>query len=168
MLEPIYDYVTTYTNIPPDNVYVGYQNRVALPTQNLYAIIHIDGTERVGSNIIENGTDDTVNSSILRSYAINIDFCGLNQSDVQEMAGTLENITRSYISTDFFKNYNISSTYADDIQYIPYVDEQEQYIHRYRLTLHYTKWETVTIAQQYADVVTISRIENIDTHHKGE
>lgn len=170
MLKVISDFITTYTSMPEDNIFIGYQNRMSLPAEALYAVIFVESTARIGTNVLDQSlaSEGQITSKVMREYAVNVDFAGLDQNAVLQMASTLENIGRSYIAVDFFADYGASFTYCDDLQYLPYVTQQDQYIHRYRLILHYTVWEEVTIAQQYADTVEINRVENIDADHKPE
>lgn len=170
MLSAVYDFVTTYTDAPPASVYRGYQNRTALPADNSYVIIAVESSQRVGTNVLDIGPAENgqIASIVLREYAVTVDFIGLDQGAVQDAANTLENIGRSYIAVDFFQQYNIGFNFVDDTEYLPFTDETDQQLHRYRVTLHFTRWETVTVSQQYAEQVAFSRVENIDAHHPAQ
>lgn len=168
MLEAVNDFVITYApNAIQNNLFRGYQNRMALPQQQNFIVVSVEDTARVGTNTTDysQADDGKLITKALREYLVSIDFCNIKQEIAQEQAANIEVISRSYIATDFFKQRDIGFNYADDIMYLPYVDEQDQYLHRYRVTLHLTKWEQVAINQDFAKTVQL-RIENIDAHHK--
>ncbi len=74
-------------------------------------------------------------------------------------------IGRANFGCDFFKNYGIELNYAEDVQYLPFVDEEQQYIHRYRIVLHLSRWDSVVLPQETANAVS-AYIENVDVHHE--
>lgn len=164
VLEAVNDYILQYTNVQQDNLFRGYQNRSALPQTQDYTMYWLGDNTRIGTNVDEvKDTETTVNS--LREYTVNIDFCGNDQEVVEERAKNLAVLGRSYFSVDFFKSYGITFNYAEEVKYLPFVDETEQYVHRYRIVLHLTRWDKVVVPQQTAIVVE-PRIENVDEHHK--
>lgn len=149
-------------------LYRGYQNRMALPSKQDYIVMSLGTTARIGTNVsdYDRSSDELYTTKTLREYTINVDFCSIYQEVAQRRAIVLEVISNGNIAVDFFKQYGLSYNYAEDVQYIPFISEQDQYVHRYRINLHLTKWDKVTIPQQYAERVELSRIENIDAHHK--
>lgn len=155
--------------IPQDRMFRGYENRNALPPVQDYVVYAIASTARIGTNVntfAQGANDDTLTTNVLREYAVDVDFFSSSQETAQQRAAALEAIARCYIGVDFFNKDNIGLNYADDTQYLPYVDLTEQYVHRYRVTLHLTVWEAVTVNQQYANEVVLQRVENVDAHHK--
>lgn len=168
MLEAVYDFITNFTTAKPDNIFQGYQNRMALPPEESYAVISVEGVQRVGTNLLDTSlsANSQITSSVMREYSVSVDFIGIDQDEVLGFANTLENVGRSYLAVDFFKTYNISFNYVDETEYLPFTGETDQYLHRYRIRLHFTEWQSVTVTQQYADNVEINRVENIDAHHK--
>lgn len=169
ILTAVYDFITKFAaGVPTDNVFRGYQNRVALPKEQTYAVITLGDIERVGTNVFDqsNSGNGEITSRVMRVYTVDVDFISLDQSKAQRQATILENIGRSYIATDFFEKYNLYFNYVDDISYLPFVDETDQYLHRYRISLRLTAWDESTTSQEYAERVELQRVENIDTHHK--
>lgn len=169
MLSAVNDFILAYApDVTQDMLYRGYQNRMALPEEQDYVIMAMLDTARIGTNVSDysQSADEKYIAKTLREYTVSVDFCSINQESAQQRAMTLEVISNGYIAVDFFKQYGLSYNYADDIQYIPFVSEQDQYVHRYRINLHLTKWDEVAIKQQYAERVELSRVENIDAHHK--
>ena len=118
---------------------------------------------RIGTNVDEIRDKETEIKS-LREYTMNIDFCGDNQESLMQRAKNLAIIGRSNFGCDFFKNYGIELNYAEDVQYLPFVDEEQQYIHRYRIVVHLSRWDSVILPQQTAIVIE-PHIENVDVHH---
>ena len=101
----------------------------------------------------------------LREYIINIDFCGDDREKLAKRATTLAIVGRSFVGCNFFNEYGITLDYAEDVQYLPYVDEEQQYIHRYRIVLHLSRWDSVVIPQESANTLS-AYIENVDVHHQ--
>lgn len=167
VLDAVYDYVLEFTDTPAEILYKGYQNRMSLPsTTPDYAVIAIVGSVRHGTNTGETSVDENGNMVIksMREYTINIDFSSYDQLVIQNRGGTLETLGRSSISVDFFADKDISFLYSDDLQYLPFTDDAKQLMHRYRLVVHLSVWETTAINKEYFDKVEM-RIENVDVHH---
>ena len=164
MYPAINDFILQYTDVVRDNLYEGYQNRSALPQTNDYTMFYEQNINRIGTNVDEWKDKETEVHS-LREYTINIDFCGDDREKLAERATNLAILGRSYIGCNFFKSYGITLNYAEDVQYLPFVDEEQQYIHRYRIVIHLTRWDSVKLPQQTANVVS-PYIENVDVHHK--
>lgn len=69
-------------------------------------------------------------------------------------------------------------TFSKEIQYsfivlrkyavLPYTDDTNQYINRYRLPLHLAFWTVYEYQTEYFDKIAITRLENVDVHHKPE
>ena len=164
ILEAVNDYILQYTDARQDNLFRGYQNRSTLPQTQDYTMYYLSGNARIGTNVDEIGDLQTTIKA-LREYIVNIDFCGDDQEAVEKRAKNLAVLGRSFISCKFFKAYDITYNYAENVQYLPFTDETQQYVHRYRIVLHLTRWDSVTISQEtaiHADVY----IENVDAHHK--
>ena len=164
MYEAVNDFILKYTDVVQDNLYRGYQNRSTLPQTNDYTMFYEMSENRIGTNVDEIRDKETEIKS-LREYTMNIDFCGDNQESLMQRAKNLAIIGRSNFGCDFFKNYGIELNYAEDVQYLPFVDEEQQYIHRYRIVLHLSRWDSVVLPQETANAVS-AYIENVDVHHE--
>lgn len=163
MLEAVNDFILQYTDVVQDNLFRGYQNRSTLPQVNDYTMFYEQTINRKGTNV-DTYSDTKVEINTLREYTVNIDFCGVDEEALAERAKTLAVIGRSFVGCDFFTSRGITLAYAEDVQYLPFVDEEQQYIHRYRIVLHLTRWDSVVLPQQTANVVS-PQIENVDVHH---
>ena len=155
-------------DVPQDRLYRGYENRNALPKVQDYVVYAVDSTARRGTNVNDfaQTVDDTMVTKVLREYLISVDFFSNSQETARSRAANMEGLANCYIGIDFFRKENIGLSYADEPEYLPYADLTQQYIQRYRVTLHLTVWEEYTAEQQYADEVVLQRVENIDAHHK--
>ncbi len=163
MYEAVNDFILQFTDVVQDNLFRGYQNRSTLPQVNDYTIFYEMSENRIGTNVDEFRDRETEVKS-LREYTMNIDFCGDNQEVLLERAKKIAIVGHSYFGYNFFKGYGIALNYAEDVQYLPFTDEEQQYIHRYRIVLHLTRWDSVILPQQTAIVVE-PNIENVDVHH---
>lgn len=150
-----------------ENLVQGYQNRMALPQTQSYTVLALSGTQRIGTNVNRYAqTADEIEVMAQREYTVDVDFCDVRQGLAEEKARAVEIFGRNNLGVSFFKRLGIGLNYTDDMQYIPFVDATDQYIHRYRVVIHLTRWETVTAPQEYAERVELQRVENIDAHHK--
>lgn len=166
LLDAVNDFLRTFlADISQENLFRGYSNRMALPADNEYIIYSVVNTQRVGTNIISYKLSEKskITLKTLRQYAVDVDICSNDRGTAQNRATTIETIGRSYIAVDFFKQREIDFDYCDDVQYLPFTDDTEQYVERYRVTLHFTRWEEVEVSQDYAERV-IAKVINIDTY----
>ena len=96
-------------------------------------------------------------------------FCDADYQRALQRAEYFETLGRSDVAVDFFKkNYNIALLYCENMQFLPYTDDTNQYINRYRLPLHLAFWTVYEYQTEYFDKIAITRLENVDVHHKPE
>ena len=164
VLEAVNDYILQYTDVQQDNLFRGYQNRSTLPQTQDYTMYWLGDNTRIGTNVDEFG-DFRTTIKALREYTVSIDFCGDDQERTEARAMSLAVLGRSFVSCEFFEKRNITFNYAEETKYLPFVDETEQYVHRYRIVLHLTRWDSVEITQETAINADVY-VENVDAHHK--
>jgi len=164
VLTAVNDFILQYTDVQQDNLFRGYRNRSILPNTQDYTMYYMDSHARIGTNVDEI-SDFKTKVHELREYVVNIDFCGDKQEVVEERATNLAVLGRSFLSVNFFKTYNITFNYAEDAQYLPYVDETDQYVQRYRIVLHLTHWDNIEVKSESAIKADVY-VENVDVHHK--
>lgn len=163
--DAVYDYIKQFADIEPDRIYRGYPNRAALPLTNTYIVYVIsDNIERVGTNITTYPTNTTISTSSNKHYTVDIDFSSDVRERAMKWASIFETLGRSRFSTEFFSNYDCDFIRSSSIQFLPYVDDTDQYIYRYRVQIIIGEWETVTKEQEYITDLNL-RIENVDEHH---
>lgn len=168
VLDAVNDFILQFVpDVTQARLYRGYSNRMALPGENDYTVFAVAAAKRVGTNVNDyaQAVDGRITTRVLREYAVDVDFCSTSQEIANARAVTIENIGRSYIAVEFFKKYDLHFNYCDDIQYIPFTDETDQYVERYRVRLHFTKWEETSAPQEYAERVSADVI-NIDAKYK--
>ena len=164
VLDAVNDFILQYTDVVQDKLFRGYQNRSVLPQTQDYTLFFLDSNDRIGTNVDDVG-DFKTTVHALREYVVNIDFCGDDQETLEERATNLAVLGRSFFAVNFFKTYKITFNYADEVQYLPYTDDTEQYVHRYRIALHLSRWDSVEVNTQTAIKANVY-IENVDAHHK--
>lgn len=171
MFDAVNNFILKYApGVEQDSIYRGYFNRASLPQQQDYTVIAVSDTARVGTNVSDDaqGADNIYTTLALREYSVDVDFVHQDEAVARQRAAVIETLGRSYVAVDFFKALNIGFNYADPVLYLPFTDTSDQYVERYRVTLHLTVWDGVSVEQQYADKVEIQRVENIDAHHKPQ
>ena len=161
LLEAVNDYILQYTDVVQDNLYRGYQNRATLPQTDDYTMYYMDSFERVGTNVDTFMEKQEVSINTLLEKGVNFDFCSNEQEVAEAHAKNLAVLGRSYLSCKFFKKLGFNFNFADDMQYLPFVDENEQWVHRYRIALHLTEWDNLTLPQPNTEIVEI-KVVNVD------
>ena len=160
LLDVVNDYILQYTDVTQDKLFRGYQNRATLPQTDDYTLFYMSNAVRVGTNVNEY-TDTQAKIYALQEKTVNVDFCSSNHETAENHAKRLAVLGRSYVSCDYFKAQGFNYNFADDMQYLPFTDENNQYVHRYRIVLHLTEWDNVTLTQQTAKEVNVDVI-NVD------
>lgn len=163
MLKEMRQYVAHFIpDIDPDHIINGYQRDMTLPKAEDYCVISMGDIGRVGTNV-SSYTDDTASLSTLHQYTILVDFIGTDREAAQRRAFSLETVSRSLEGQAFLDRFQIYMNYADGAEYLPYVYTDDSYTHRFRVTLHLTRWDTVTISAQTANKAD-PKVVNVDTY----
>ena len=183
ILELVNDFVLAFTDLSQPVLFQGYENRTALPPDNDgFCVMTIADSERRGTNI-DKWEDVIRHIKKLTAYTVDVDFVGWDNEKQRERASKLEIMAWSNVAQNFFKKANGAMLYADPLQYLPYVDEDEQSMHRYRVRLHISLWEDFPLDVETAKEVIINAaihgvdpetgkhtykdgIENVDVYHK--
>lgn len=166
-------YLRAYMQPPltAEQIYLGQQNNSALPKTREHVVFFLASTRRIGTNVGEQIVTEagTTETRSYREYVVNVDFCDADYQRALQRAEYFETLGRSDIAVDFFKkNYNIALLYCENMQFLPYTDDTNQYINRYRLPLHLAFWTVYKYQTEYFDKIAITRLENVDVHHKPE
>lgn len=164
VLTAVNDFLLHFLKVPQDIIVRGYQNLYALPQEDNYILIANDYGKRVGTNVHE-FTDSEYVTKALHEYVVTIDFCNHNEDEVYDMANTIEVISRSRLPCEFFHSYDMEFLFCEDIKNIPFVNKENQYIYRYRVSLHLSAWEEYATGQETANTISVY-IENVDVHHE--
>lgn len=164
ILEAVNDFVLEYTGMAQEQVFQGYQNGAALPEEQDFCVISLLDADRIGTNV-EEYTDNGIIIKRLMRYTVDIDFIGTDIEVERGRASAIEIAAWSGRAYNFFTARGMASIVADQIQYLPYVDENSQYSERFRVSLRLSMWEELSLPQETASKVAFS-IENVDVHHK--
>ena len=143
-------------DVEQDMIIRGYQNLMPLPSDNTVIVISIGGRYRVGTNVNEHISEkDIVRTKELVRYEIIMDFISYDEIDEWKWANTVSVVDTTPYPCEFFHRHGIEFLYCDDIRYLPWTDDSKQYIHRNRINMSLSVWESVDIRQQYFDTVTV-------------
>lgn len=169
VLGAVYDYLTSQLSLAPQNIVRGWQNRASLPNVPVYAVLTLVDGQRIGSNVLSGdsltpsvGIDTT--TSMFTRFAVQVDFCGLDEQSVMELAAQFCMMGRSASAVRFFESYDLKPLYTDNVRSLPFTDEQNQWCVRYSVTWHLGGWTRLTVNEDAFTAVTI-QTENVDVHH---
>lgn len=166
----VYDFILAYAlpALSPDNIIRGWENREHLPPDtNDYAIMTVMNKTRVGTNVTMDAGGDAEAQEIrtLRRIDVQIDFCS-DDDKAMRRAACIETVTRDPVGVAFFKPYRLSCLYAEDVRAVEYVDGSDQFVKRCIVTLHLAAWSGLSVPVPHFDKARVSRLENVDVHHK--
>jgi hypothetical protein len=180
-------FISTYAlpALPPEAIFAGYQNHVALPGgSNEFAVYNAGSRVRYGTNVEEfiagaepSGTGEGAgvpdHTLITTLYRIPVRIDLYSDTDwAFHRASALEVISRSPAGVQFFQERgrspsgSLSLLYADTPQDTTVVLDAEQFVSRWSITVHLSCCVRVAVALQGFDVVSMSRLENVDVHHR--
>ena len=160
--------------LPPEAIFAGYQNRVALPGgSNDFAVYNANSRVRYGTNVEEfilgDDADVPDHTLVTTLYRIPARIDLYSDTDAAfHRASALEVVSRSPAGVQFFQEHGLSLLYADAPQDTTVVMDAEQFVPRWSITVHLSCCVRVAIAMQGFDVVSLSRLENVDVHHKPQ
>jgi hypothetical protein len=95
-----------------------------------------------------------------------VDLCG-NGDLCRQRATRLACMARSAVGVVFFVNRGLSVLYAEDVRDLSFVNEARQFVRRYSTALRLSFWTGVSMEMPYFDRASLSRLENVDVHHKN-
>lgn len=158
-----------WPTLDPQRVFEGNQNNMALPgDEREHTLFYLSQTRRIGTNTGESQVtpEGNVITATLREYVVTVDFCDTDIDRSRSRAEGLETLSRSAYAADFFhNNYDIGLLYAENMVYLPYVDDTNQFINRFQVKLHLSMWSTYSIEVEYFERASVTRLENVDVHH---
>lgn len=172
----VFDFINAFVVDPPlDVILRGDQNRSALPSgTNDYAVMTVISEARRGSSV-KTLSDNSLTIQKLVLCDVQIDIRSDDGPRAQNAASLIELWARDEFGIRFFKNYSISVTGATSPQDLTFVDESNQFVKRFMVTLNLEYWvstsieapsfETVSIKQNDPVVAPENYFENVDVHH---
>ena len=171
--DALYDFALVYGLPALDGarVFHANQNRMSLPpAMEEYAVIDVLTAVRRGTAVSymipgEGGEPDKYMVGSLFEYLVQIDFYSEDEK-ARQRAMTVANIGRSSMGPRFFRRYGCSLLYAGDPRDMAFVGDANQYVQRWMVELRVTMPEMTTVDLPGFDTVAISRVEDVDAHHK--
>lgn len=163
-LEAIYDFIAEFSTVPKPNILRGYEKVNVLPKTANYCVFELDDLERRGSNI-QTWADTETTYRRLLEFSVIIDFVNADRAAAAISARNLEIIARSLTGLAFFKERGLAVEYATQ-EYLPVVSDDNEYTHRFRVHLHLSKWEDVTVTEQTAKETRLNFVVNVDAGEK--
>lgn len=165
--EAVRQFVLAYAlpTIPEENIIQGWQNRSSLPLgTNEFIVISILNSVQHGTNTETFGGSQLAVRGLIE-ITVQVDFC--SETDIaRQRAQRIAVVTRSSIGPMFFNQRGMSALYADDARDISYVGSENQFIRRYMVALHLSVNDGLIVDYDYFDQVAITRLENVDVHHR--
>lgn len=147
-----------------DHVQAGNQNNLALPPDREYVINTIVGHREIGTPVEEyewNPDSQAMGVVISRliEMTVQVDAYSDEVEAARMRAECVATVARTTPACDFFRQYGISSLYADDARNTTAVVDEDQFIQRWTTNLHLTYTHKVRL-----DVDSISAV-NVGVHN---
>ncbi len=138
-------------------------NGVPMPLGGFVAMNNA-GTKRLATNVdtyVDPGTNPGTKDVLMKAeYHIDLDFYGPNSA---AWANTIQALFRDEYATSSFPS-NIQPLYADDPVQVPFIDGEQQYEQRWRMTTVLQYDPVVSVSQDFAGTLTVGIVE-IDTKY---
>jgi hypothetical protein len=155
------------------NVFQGWQNRAALPAGSEdYAVISIISASRRGTGLETFSAPDPdpaapgiLKIEALFKVAARIEFCAEGDR-ARRRAQRCAALARSGPGVGFFNGRGLSCLYADEVREHSFRGEAQQFVRRYATILHLSLWSGLSLEVPYFDKASLSRLEDVDVHHK--
>ncbi len=172
--DAVYDFTAMYAipEIDQENIFWANQNRMSLPAGiedfiSLYIVSQVRHGTAVECTIPGVGNEpDRIGIVSLFEYLIQIDIYSNSLNYARDRAMTIANIGRSSIGPLFFNQYDCSLLYVDDPRDMTAIMDSQQFVQRYMVQLRCCMPEATTVNFDTFDTAYITRIENVDVHHK--
>lgn len=154
-------------SLPSNAVLWGNQPRAALPNTDELIIITSISQSRNGTTISAfKAEDGTTHHKELVTEDLQVDFYSHGREG-HDRAACIEMLARSGVASDYFKQFNMSCLFADEIRETAETIDAAQYVQRSILTLHVCYWIEVAHEQDWFDSVNVN-IKNVDVYFPPE
>lgn len=171
-MDDVNDLLLYVLDIDQDHLIRGNQSREVLPDDDNFCIFTPLRQKRIGTNITElDAVGVAVNKNApcndkkLVQIDIQIDVYG---DEAYDKACGLETFCGSFQCNDWLirNNMGIRVLYASDPVDLTYVDETEQYVQRWMVTMSICTTSEFTSKIPWLEDVTIKAIKNVDVYFK--
>jgi hypothetical protein len=148
--------------LPANTAIVQLQDNLVAMPRGAFVGMNNAGTKRLATNVAtyNPGEDVPGTKDVLMptQYTMQVDFFG---EDAAAWANTVQALFRDSFATEQFPA-NIQPLYADDPIQIPLIDGEAQYTQRWQLNAVMQYNPVVSVAQEFADALTIG-LKEVDT-----
>ena len=139
------NFVSKFTGLDKELIYIGFQNRVPLPKEKNYCIITVYNLNRLGTPIEKY-------SSTAKAYYIEQHFQANVQIDfygdtARENASIIVTTSRTLVGANYLKAYQIQPLYCEDARRMVNVTGERQYEDRYMVDFN-IEFDGVVSVQQ--------------------
>lgn len=153
-------YIKNFLGYDDDHTRRAYIDNIPLPTEP-FVFITVKPIQRNATNE-HSYTDDIENNvhtqDISGSFILDVQFDFYGQESV-DAANLIKTIFRDEKSTDFFAQYGLVPLYEDDIIPMPTVSENENFLVRNSLTVHFNLKQSYSYPQDFFDNIEITSME---------
>ena len=180
ILSAVNDFILEYVKtldlpaLEREQIIRGWPDFAEYPTDlQEYAILTLQGMTRHGTNVrlrrnAEGPTGIVETVSRLAEHMVRVDFCCVYPRQTEDTAriraDLLELLARDAAAVDFFRQYGLSSCYAEDVKPLPFSEEERQSVARYSVTLRLGGWTGADIPLDTFSKVSL-HVENADVQY---
>lgn len=140
--------------LEPDKILRGYINVLPLPKNSV--IMSVQSSNRTHKPVQLYDYKDNATIITGELIELSIDVYGENSQVTSDIIMCLWN---SINASDHFKNF--SPLYSDKVEFLPYIDEKNEYAQRYNITLNLQYNSHIIIEQEYVTDVNVN-IHRVD------
>lgn len=146
-------YLKEFLGYDDEHVRRAYVDNVPLPTYPFVLVTLEKNTGNATNEHSYNAGAGTKTISTSQIFDVQLDFYGPDSNDDAEV---IEQIFRDAVSTDYFADSGLVPLYADDVIQTGRTDENQNFMVRNTLTLHFNAHPQVTLAQDFFNVVDLT------------
>lgn len=150
-------FIKEFLGYDDDHTRRAYIDNIPLPTEP-FVFIAAKPLQRNATNehsYIDDKDSNVHTQTISASFILDVQFDFYGQESL-DAANLIKTIFRDEKSTDFFAAYGLVPLFEDDIIPMPTVSENENFLVRNSLTVHFNLKPEFTFAQDFFDEINLS------------
>lgn len=156
-------YLKEFLEYDEEHTRRAFVDNVPLPTYPFVLVTLVRNAGNATNEHSYNATAGTKTISTSQIIDVQLDFYGPDSNDDAEV---IEQIFRDTVSTDYFADSGLVPLYADEVIQTGRTDENQNFMVRNTLTLHFNVHPQITLAQDFftsVDAQTIAVPQDIKT-----
>lgn len=156
-------YIKEFLGYDDEHTRRAFVDNVPLPTYPFALVTLVRNTGNATNEYSYNADAGTKTISTSQIIDVQLDFYGPDSNDDAEV---IEQIFRDAVSTDYFADSGLVPLYADEVIQTGRTDENQNFMVRNTLTLHFNMHPQITLAQDFftsVDAQTIAVPQDIKT-----